>query len=339
MAHVPEHLQQGTRIGLPPEKKEKPLSPEEECRRKGGTWDAQTNTCIPKLDLSSQKFTEKPLNIITPKEKAAIQTKRAEKEQRLLESGQSFIRDAEGNITQQSPELLQQGKADIARTQSGRLTDEQLVLRQQAQASGQQLAGQVGEFGQLGVSPTGLSETEALTAGIRDAIPSAIRLAAAGFIAGGTAAALPTGGVGAPIGAVIGGAAGFIAGITGGMISNFKSQRSDTTTSQQRILDEGKQTLNDWVTLAKADPANRQVYLSNFNQQLALIDQAFRQMRLDTSRDILKFETALPNLAEFESFYNLQGERDFLVAEMRAALLTPSDLNFEMLQLANRRTE
>ncbi|KKK79005.1 hypothetical protein LCGC14_2837830, partial [marine sediment metagenome] len=61
----------------------------------------------------------------------------------------------------------------------------------------------------------------------------------------------------------------------------------------------------DWVTLARADPSKRMEYLAKFNMQLALINQSFRQMKLDTSRDVAKFETALPNLAEFNTFYSV----------------------------------
>ena len=138
-------------------------------------------------------------------------------------------------------------------------------------------------------------------------------------------------------GAAIGAGVGFIARIVGGMQSNFKSQRTDTTTAQQRVLDEGKQTLMDWVTLARSDPANRMFYLSQFNKQLSQIEQAHRQMKLDTSRDLTKFETALPNLAEFDSFYSVGGERDALIEEMIIALKTLPPEGYDMLELTNRR--
>jgi len=156
--------------------------------------------------------------------------------------------------------------------------------------------------------------------------------------AGGTAVAPGAGtAIGAGGGAIIGGAIGFIAGITGGMISNMKSQRTDTTTAQQRILDEGKQTMKDWATMAKADPANRMFYLSEYNKVSSQIHQAYRQMKLDTSQDLAKFETALPNLAEFEAFYSPGGERDALDIEMQSALQAVAPENYEMLELSYRR--
>jgi len=121
------------------------------------------------------------------------------------------------------------------------------------------------------------------------------------------------------------------------MISNFKSQRRDTTTAQQRVLDEGKQNLNDWSTLAKNDPANRAYYLAQYNKQSAQINQAYRQMKLDTSRDVTKFETALPNLAEFEAFYSQGGERDALDNEMKNSLLAQAPEGYDMMELSYRR--
>ena len=221
----------------------------------------------------------------------------------------------------------------------GSPSTEQLIQQQQAELQAQQLAGQVGQFQQLGVKPTGLDVGQAATQGIVRAIPKALGFAATGAAAGalGGTAVLP--GVGTAGGAVIGAVAGFVSGLASSMISNFKSQRTDTTNAQKRVLDEGKQNLNDWATLAAADPANRALYIKNFNQQLALIDQAYRQMKLDTSRDVAKFETALPELAEFEAFYMAQGERDYLVAKMYRSLgvMQDPDYSYQLQELATRR--
>ena len=221
----------------------------------------------------------------------------------------------------------------------GSPSTEQLMQQQQAQMEAQQLARQVGQFQQLGVEPTGLDVGQAATQGIVGAIPKALGFAATGAAAGalGGTAVLP--GVGTAGGAVIGAVAGFVSGLASSMISNFKSQRTDTTNAQKRVLDEGKQNLNDWATLAAADPANRALYIKNFNQQLALIDQAYRQMKLDTSRDVAKFETALPDLAEFEAFYMAQGERDYLVAKMHQSLgvMQDPDFSYQLQELATRR--
>jgi len=212
------------------------------------------------------------------------------------------------------------------------------------QARAAELGQQVGQ-----IDPTtGLTETprdlgEAAAAGITSAIPRALSLAVTaggGAFAGakigvlGGAAAGPGGALAA---GAIGAAAGFVAGITSGIISNMRSQRTDNTNAQKRVLDEGKQTLNDWVTLARADPGNRAFYLTQFNIQLSLIQQAHTQMIIDTRGDLFKFENAVPDLAEFEAFYSVGGERDFVVNEMRVALGAPSSVEFDFLSLAQRR--
>lgn len=239
-------------------------------------------------------------------------------------------------------EIAQVAAGEAARTAQpeGTVPGGTAQARAEQQFESQQLAGQVGEFGQLGIDPTGLNIEQALTEGVIGSIPSAIRLAASagvGAAALGAVATAPAGGIGAVPAAAIGASAGFVAGIVGGMTSSFKGQRRSTTTAQQRTLDEGKQTMADWARWAQADPGNKAFYLSQFNQVSAQIDQAYRQMKLDTSRDLGKFETALPNLAEFEAFYAGGGERDELDSAMRTALLTPSNINYDMLEMANRR--
>jgi hypothetical protein len=229
---------------------------------------------------------------------------------------------------------------------TGALTPEQ---RAQA-AEGAELAGQVGQFGRLPVgaeTPTDFGR--AATTGLRGAIPSSIagafsiyglRTAASVVAAGvaGGATGVGAGTLAAPgLGTLIGGLGGFAAGITSGILSDMKSQRTDNTTAQQRVLDEGKQVLADWVSYARANPNDRTTALAGFNLQLAQIDRAYRQMQIDTTGDQLKFESAIPNLAEFEAFYNMAGERDNLVLEMGAALQTPSSTEYGFMDMTNRR--
>jgi len=232
----------------------------------------------------------------------------------------------------------------------GKLTQNVIEGRQiqnRAQVEAQELAGQVGQYGQMELmNQPLLNQEQAIKQGIVGAIPRALSLAVTGAgigLAGGAAAGsvVPGAGTaaGAGAGAVIGAVGGFVSGITSSMISEYKGQRVDTINAQKRVLDEGKQTMKDWATLAESDPANRARYLSEYNKVSAQIDQAYRQMKLDTNRDVAKFETALPDLAEFEAFYAAGGERDTLDAEMRNALLTPVTAEYKMLELAKRRAQ
>ena len=119
----------------------------------------------------------------------------------------------------------------------------------------------------------------------------------------------------------------------------MKSQRTDNTNAQQRVLDEGKQTLKDWSTLAKADPTNREFYLAQFNSVKQDIQNAHVQMLTDTNADVPKFESAIPNLEEFNTFYARGGELEALETDMRIALQTPVSIDYSMIELTKRRTE
>jgi len=332
----------GTSMEQPKAPEQPELTDKERCELGGGYWDEKRQKCL--------KVAPKP------EEPEPVDTKpRAGEVIYDAETGEpkGFI-NSSGNYVAASREDIQnvisKQQAKTAPIVGG--VDFEARKQQELQAAqGRQLAGGVGQFGELGVDPTRLNYGEAVTTAAVGSIPSALSLASqAGIgaaVLGGAAlgakagviGAPATGGLSVPVATALGAAAGLLVGLTRGMLSNFKSQRTDTTTSQQRVLDEGKQTLMDWVTLSRADPTNRAYYLSQYNMQAALINQAYRQMKLDTSRDVTKFETALPNLAEFETFYSTGGERDALDLEMRNALLTVSPENYNMLELAFRRGE
>ena len=203
----------------------------------------------------------------------------------------------------------------------------------------QDLAGGVGQFGRLGVSPTPFDFGAIGGAATRGIIPGSIG-AVGGVIGSGLAGAKGgalAGSVGGVGGAFVLGALGFAAGVAGSILGEMKGQRTDNTNAQQRVLDEGKQILNDWVTFAEANPSQKEFALAGFNQQLALIDQAYRQMKLDTSQDVLAFENAIPNLAEFEAFYSASGERDIYSNEMRVAMTGTESIDVRMIDLFSRR--
>jgi len=354
MPHQFGHQAGGTDLDFGAEERKKKFELGEakaRCTAQGGNYDEKTGECIFPVGQGPQP--------IVPKEPIDLTGKDKEEPTEVIPKNPEFIKDEQGNITglirpdgtsnldlsqedvdailnnfnQIPQQVQQQGIQEIGTAQRG--------FERQQQA--QQLGGTVGQFNELGVSPTGLDKGEAAIAGITSGIPRTLGILGAAAVGGGFIGAKAGGAAGtavAPgIGTAIGASVGLVAGISASIITNLKSQRRDTTTAQQRVLDEGKQNLNDWATLAAADPANRPTYVKNFNEQLALIDQAYRQMKLDTSRDVAKFETALPNLAEFETFYSTAGERDNLQGRMFEALAVPQDPEFiyRAAELAERR--
>ena len=345
------------------------LTEKEKCEGRGGVWDESTQTCnLPGQPTQGTQI-EQPAT--TPREQQQKQQQQqaiAEAERRsaselrlkqqeaeldkpigttiLPPQKQQAPQDAQATTADTKIDFLPNGtinftrggetlnltkeEYDVVQGKAGIVTDkvkQAQALQSQAQIQSQQLAGQVGQFEQQEITPTGLNVEEGLTTALVSQLPKALTF--------GIGAAAVTGAGTNPL-SIIAGVGTFLGTLTSGIISNFSGQRRDTTTAQQRVLDEGKQTMNDWVTMAESDPANKAQYLAEFNKVAAQIDQAFRQMKLDTSEDVAKFETALPNLAEFEAFYAAGGERDVLNQDMRNSLIGISAEGSKMLDLINR---
>ncbi len=300
--------------GLQPPKSTEQLS----CEAKGGRWDPNTKTCI--LPLDSPPIEGGGGRPVVFKDTGKVSDKG-----RPL----GFAIDAREDPALAQQQAIERGQQEI--TAEGRALAEQGFETQPSPTEESP-----------GLVP-GVSLQEAGIVAVRDGVPRALTLAGGAAVAGATIglAAGPAAPVVSPTLAIAAGAVTFIGSISASMLSNMNSQRTDDVNAQQRVLDEGKQTLNDWVTMAAADPTRRQEARFQFQQQLQLIQDAHVQMVTDTNGDLAKFETAIPNLAEFNTFYSGGGERDALESDMDRALrgqMTPAEVNFRMMELAGRRT-
>lgn len=285
------------------------------CEAQGGKWDGVK--CI-MPQVSPTQTTD--VNKQTPKIlRTAEEKKSAQNEIDLLNAQQQAI--ASGNLSaKQSLELKEQ--------------------QAQEMQIGQTLAGQVGEFvpGQLD-SGSLFDFEQGISQGLTNFVPRAITaIGGIALLRGGAVAGGGAGAAAAGVNPYVAGAA-VLGGISSSLISEFKGQRIDTIQAQKEVLTNGKSTLNSWVTMAETDPANKAKYLAEYNKVSQQIDQAYRQMKLDVSRDPSKFEKALPDLAEFEVFYNEGGERDVLDTEMRNALIQPVTTEYKALELMRTRGE
>ena len=321
----PTFPQQGTEQAKPFKPKED-LTEKEKCENTGGVWDEKTKTCIriPKEVEPVKEDIKVPETFTDPKTGRASGV--------ALPNGKTFLGlspDDVRNVVEAEQQKNERPLGTIPVGTQQSLAEERqraIIMAQQAQNI-QQLPT---------TEPTEIDYVQAATEGVRNSIPRALGLAVSGAGIGALGGTTLLPGVGTAGGAVIGAASGFVTGISSGILSNMAGQRTDNINAQKRVLDEGKQTLQDWVTLAKTDPANRAFYLAQFKRQLSLIQQSHSQMKLDTQADVLKFNDAVPDLAEFDAFYSEGGERDFLVNEMKNALLTQNP-EYEFLELANRR--
>jgi len=242
--------------------------------------------------------------------------------------------------------------------------------RREVARQAQLLGGQVGQFQQLGVAASEFDELRALRDTALRAIPQAL----------GAGLLLETFGRGSATPAAVGGGgrralgtnpralgtnpravraaaqAGGIAtvakanpyllvgtiaaALVSSFVSSYKEQRREMAENPNMVLTDGKSNLMDAVSFAAGDPANRPLAVAQFNQQLALIDQAYRQLKLDNSRDILRFENNIDKVVDFEFFYSEGGERDQLRNMMFEALqINPNDPMAVYLfqQMAQRR--
>ena len=337
------------------------------CEAKGGTWNASTQTCIlPPKDEPQTTATTKITGIgrqLIPKDEATgptgefkstlgkpkvalggtgpieetqeeFEARAAEDRAAAADPRQQVIFDEFGQAT---GVIQPSGSTFLGADVANQATLQQGAVAADAQQQ-PDLSGQVGQFGQLGISQTQFDGSALAGATARGLIPSILTgvgtMVAAGFL-GKTA--LAAGATGGPTAALALGALAFAGSMASNIFSEMKGQRTDNTNAQQRVLDEGKQVLSDWVTFAEANPSQKELALAGFNQQLALIDQAHRQMKLDTSQDLLAFENAIPNLAEFDAFYSPSGERDVYSREMAIAMLQQSSVDTRMIALINRR--
>lgn len=303
----------------------------------------------PKIDLLNKALKpkeEEPLPIEEPK------TNVSKIGMEYIQRQQAIINDPNATAEQKRQAELDIGKYNVERIKAGgpqtlSVEREQEVAQQQAEA--QKLAQQIGQYTPREVTPTDISEQEMVTAGLVSGIPNALKWIG-GAIAGGAALGATYGAVGgtaaAPVagtiaggvgGAVVGGIIGLVGSLSSSMISNYKDQRRDMEENPRIVLQDGKTNLGRWATLAGADPSNRPYYVGQFNKQLSLVDEAYRQLKLDTSRDILKFEKSADLLSDFEFFYREGSEREQLMTEMRVALGSNPDpeYTYRMMALMN----
>jgi len=208
------------------------------------------------------------------------------------------------------------------------------AAREERQQQLQQISAQIGQFERLPTEATELDLEEAGRVALIEAIPQAIT-----FGIGTAVVAGRTGALAGPKGAILGAVGGFVGGFARSIISDLKDQRKDMNEKPKIALQDAKSNLNDIISMAATDPANRSFYIARFNEQLAIIDKAHRELKLNTQRDVLLFERSEDVLADFEFFYSPSGERDLLVDEFKLALGVRQDPNYiyRMAELANRR--
>jgi len=307
-------------------------SPKDKCIEKGGSWDG-TKCILPtsNKDNLPKQSTNNPLNLPTKNEQDIFNPQQPQ-QQPIKETKKKLVtptgyRVGNDIVTKEEYEkILSQAQADA----DGARTYADFKRQERAAVTGEELAGQVGQFDKLGVTPNSLDYGEIAATTIAESIPDALKWIG-GVTATGTAIGAAAGPAGATAGAAFSGLGATL--ITAGVvsksiISNIKSQRRDMTAESALILQDGKSNLQAAVTGAAGDPNNKLKYLNEYNTELARIDQAYQQLILDSNNDIAKFENGVRDLNEFKEFYNK--EKILLDLDMQAAIRTPVDPSYSL---------
>jgi len=195
------------------------------------------------------------------------------------------------------------------------------------------LSEQVGDIDVNQPIATSPDVSQAVGAGLTAIAPEAARFAAAGAgigLLGGPAAPVTV-----PAGAAIGATAGAIGGFLSGFISNLRGQLGGELTAKGQSVTKAERNLRALITDTNQNPANAINNLAAFNQQLALVETEYGDLKLETSRSLNKWlsKDGTEQLQRYELFYSSGGSRDFLIREMQVALLNPNpSKNFMLLE-------
>lgn len=196
------------------------------------------------------------------------------------------------------------------------------------QEAGALLASQIGQTETLPINPSDVSYQQAVGAGLARLVPTAAGAAAGGAIAGSVVPGIGTG-IGAVGGAIGGAVTGFVSAFT----SNLKSQRSGVLSGKGTDLSDAQRNLR-MIVRDTNQGGDAQRNLNYFNQQLAIIDQSYSQLKLDTQKDLTNFlGDGTIQLERYEGFYAPAGFRALLIADMQQALINP-DPNKALTELS-----
>ncbi len=293
------------------------------CEAQGGTWDPVNKVCIlPTKEPEPAKQADIQKTPVQPSSPEVFRNQQGELSgftdprtgQTFLGASPEEVRRATGDILQKTQ--LPEGTQLVGTAQSQ--AEEQQRL--------QQIAGQVGQVGPLtAAEQADINLSQALTAGAARVLPGLAGGAAAGAVVGG----VPSAGIGAPLGAAVGAAAGAVTGFTSGVLSNIKEQQRGELQAADVELKNARTNMRQLAMLATQDPANADIYVSQYKDQLTRVHQARRQTQAEVAGDFNAFmEDGREQLADFDSFLQPGGIADIYGQKLSIALSTGTPLSF-----------
>ena len=296
------------------------------CKSRGGTWDPERRTCI--LPTPEPEPEQQPLNV-TPSQTEILREDGEAKGVELAD-GRIF-----GGLSQQDiDKIVQNEREKAARFEGTQEGGTALAQARQAEQVQQQIA-QIGQLGSLDPAvQADINFSQAFTAGGANVLPGLIGGGASGALIGGVAGAGVGSTVTAPLGAVIGAIAGAGTGFVAGIIGNIKEQQRGELQAADIELTNARTNMRQLAMLATQDPANADIYISQYNQQLTRIHQARRQTKAEVSGDLNAWmEDGREQLADFDAFLQEGGIADVYGQKLAIALSqgVPLSINGENL--------
>ena len=302
-------------------------TPKQKCEDRGWVWDEETQTCT---DPNKPEPTEEPTQTPQPPVAApALETFTDPNTGRATgittPDGRTFLGlspDEVSQVAQQQGDIQArpEGTAAVGTAQAQAIEQQRI----------QQLVSQIGQLGNLSATQQAdINLSQAATAGAFGVIPGRLGGAAAGAIGGAA-----VGGVGAIPGAIGGAILGTIGGFTSGIISNVKEQQRGELQAADIELTNARTNMRQLAMLASQDPANADIYIQQYNQQLTRIHQARRQTKAEVSGDLNAWiEDGREQLADFDAFLQAGGIADIYGQKLAIALSSgvPLSINGEEL--------
>ena len=192
----------------------------------------------------------------------------------------------------------------------------------------QQQIGQIGQLGQISAAEQAdVNLSQAFTAGLASVLPAAAGGAALGATAG--LAGGPLAPITSSAGAIALGAAGAVAGFTRGVLNNIKEQQRGELAAADVELSNARTNMRQLAMLASQDPANADIYIQQYNEQLTRIHQARRQTKAEVTGDLNAFmEDGREQLADFDAFLQEGGIADVYGQKLSIALSSGTPLSF-----------
>ena len=143
----------------------------------------------------------------------------------------------------------------------------------------------------------------------------------------GTAGAALATGIGAPAAPFLA-AGGVVVGFISEMKKNIKEQRGDIIAGEAQNLRKNEANLLRSVMMVKQaqTPEEMIEIREGFDQQLALMDEDYSRLQLETNADLTKWlgQDGHPQLERYLTFNAEGGTRDTLVLQMKQAINNPS---------------